>query len=691
MSGKIYGQISERLRKERKEKEARGEIEAMPDIVDPEEWIKRQGSGWTSGRPIGTVAEEEERKKWEPVYAEWIGYGSEGLAAKYEEEKKKYEQEREAYINQTLASNYVPMARVMPGSSDMHDGLRAKYDRENAERKEYLERMKSASEEWSAEEARKQKEEKLRFYETPKVKTGEYGQIAAENRTSAEKALEGEYSWSYETEYMTEEERERFAYYYGTDRKEAEEYLELLQEMRLYPKYRESKEKEGEAIAEEIAEIDSWLLRGLADVGLAIAGGVTDAVTGLANFGKMVLGEEDMIISSLSHANGLNIERVKEKSWMCGALLEFTSGVTASGLGVGVSIVTGNPLAGAAVLGAQTSGNTYARELESGKEADDARAYSLLIGIGTGTLQYLLGGIRAFGHSGGYGAKAAGKANKALGGVVKQPVGRSALNGIAKQMKEMGKEAFEEYVETTLEPVYRNLIYDEENELELLSVKALENAFVGALTAGALNLILPGGGVERNRTIEEDAAFGERRRRGIAELTDGQTDVDNALKRDIIGTGNESDYLKTYGLKGQDASQIRNITLETLTRELLATKPQYSPAPEKWLGRKGSISVDAEGVWTYTSAEGVSVRYPNGYPDFKGARQVIQEVDIGEFVSYRIDFSKAKSLGVFVDFNEYTLHHSEDGHTLQVVNKLLHKKFTHRGGMANMRKKVNKK
>ena len=541
MSRSAFGEIAANLRKERKEKEARGEIEAMPDIVDPEEWIKRQGSGWTSGRPIGTAAEEEERKKWEPVYAEWIGYGSEGLAAKYEEEKKKYEQERDAYINRTLASNYVPMARVMPGSSDMHDGLRAKYDRENAERKEYLERMKSASEEWSAEEARKQKEEKLRIYETPKVKIGEggetYEQIAAENRTSAEKALEGEYSWSYETEYMTEEERERFAYYYGTNRKEAEEYLDLLQEMRLYPKYREAKEKEGEAIAEEIEEIDSWLLRGLADVGLAIAGGVTDAVTGLANFGKMVLGEEDMIISSLSHANGLNIERVKEKSWMCGVLLEFTSGVTAAGLGIGVSIATGNPLAGAVVMGAQTSGNTYAREVASGKEADDARAYSLLVGIGTGTLQYLLGGIRAFGHSGGYGGKVAGKAGEALGGVVKQPVARSALNGIAKRMKEMGKEAFEEYVETTLEPVYRNLIYDEENKLELLSVEALENAFVGALTAGALNLILPESVGERNRTIEEEAALGGRRRRGNAELTDGQTDVDNALKSDIMGRG----------------------------------------------------------------------------------------------------------------------------------------------------------
>ena len=92
-------------------------------------------------------------------------------------------------------------------------------------------------------------------------------------------------------------------------------------------------------------------------------------------------------------------------------------------------------------------------------------------------------------------------------------------------------------METTLEPVYRNLIYEEENELELLSVEALENAFVGALTAGALNLILPESGVEGNWTIEEDAAFGGRRRRGNAELTDGQTDVDNALKSDIMGRG----------------------------------------------------------------------------------------------------------------------------------------------------------
>ena len=191
-------------------------------------------------------------------------------------------------------------------------------------------------------------------------------------------------------------------------------------------------------------------------------------------------------------------------------------------------------------MGAQTSGKTYARELASGKEADDARAYSLMVGIGTGALQYLVGGIRAFGHSGGYGEKIAGKASEALGGVVKQPVARSALNGIAKRMKEMGKEAFEEYVETTLEPVYRNLIYDEENKLELLSVEALENAFVGALTAGALNLILPESGVEGNWTIEEDAAFGGRRRRGNAELTDGQTDVDNALKRDIMGRENET-------------------------------------------------------------------------------------------------------------------------------------------------------
>lgn len=40
-----------------------------------------------------------------------------------------------------------------------------------------------------------------------------------------------------------------------------------------------------------------------------------------------------------------------------------------------------------------------------------------------------------------------------------------------------------------------------------------------------------------------------------------------------------------------------------------------SPMPEKWYKIGGRISID-NGTWTYTNKSGISVRYPDGYPDF---------------------------------------------------------------------------
>ena len=70
--------------------------------------------------------------------------------------------------------------------------------------------------------------------------------------------------------------------------------------------------------------------------------------------------------------------------------------------------------------------------------------------------------------------------------------------------------------------------------------------------------------------------------------------------------------------------------------------------------------------------------------DFKGAGLVRQEVDIGKFKDYITDFKKADALAPNGPRNavKNTWHHSQDGHTLQEVNKVIHKEFTHRGGMA---------
>lgn len=52
----------------------------------------------------------------------------------------------------------------------------------------------------------------------------------------------------------------------------------------------------------------------------------------------------------------------------------------------------------------------------------------------------------------------------------------------------------------------------------------------------------------------------------------------------------------------------------------------YSPNIDKWYSKNGTISIDENGVWTYHDWEGNSVSYPDGYPDFKSAGMVIQEV-----------------------------------------------------------------
>lgn len=122
---------------------------------------------------------------------------------------------------------------------------------------------------------------------------------------------------------------------------------------------------------------------------------------------------------------------------------------------------------------------------------------------------------------------------------------------------------------------------------------------------------------------------------------------------------------------------------DSIPKNILDTKPKNSPNPEKWLNNGGKVEIEND-VWKYTNKDGVTVKYNNGYPNFKEAGQVKQEVDIGGFKDYRTDFELADELapnGPRDSINN-TWHHNEDGKTLQEVDKFIHKEFTHRGGMS---------
>ncbi|MEB3749264.1 hypothetical protein EP10_000103 [Geobacillus icigianus] len=125
------------------------------------------------------------------------------------------------------------------------------------------------------------------------------------------------------------------------------------------------------------------------------------------------------------------------------------------------------------------------------------------------------------------------------------------------------------------------------------------------------------------------------------------------------------------------------------TKEELATKPKNSPDPDKWQKKGGKITIDENGTWTYHDWEGNSVTYLGGYPDFKGAGMVKQEVQIGKFESYDKDFAKADKLAPNgpIDRDVSTWHHHQDETTMQEMDRILHSRFTHRGGMSKTKKR----
>lgn len=172
--------------------------------------------------------------------------------------------------------------------------------------------------------------------------------------------------------------------------------------------------------------------------------------------------------------------------------------------------------------------------------------------------------------------------------------------------------------------------------------------------------------------------------RGAGTLISSGGDVGAAMDSAFIGKNILIDAAigGVFGGAGSAKKPVgKEVKLDDINDQLLESKPLNSPNPQKWIESGGKINVDGNGTWTYTSPDGVSVVYSNGYPDFNRAGLVEEKVDIGEFSNSRsTDFRNAEAQ-VTKPANT-TWHHSEDGHTLEAVLTKYHKLFTHKGGFS---------
>ncbi len=124
-----------------------------------------------------------------------------------------------------------------------------------------------------------------------------------------------------------------------------------------------------------------------------------------------------------------------------------------------------------------------------------------------------------------------------------------------------------------------------------------------------------------------------------------------------------------------------------------------SPLPENWLKKDGSISISESGTWTYTNKASKSVSYPNGYPNFMPyVHPTVKPVEIevakpeNRPADYKAANEKARlskdSNPPVPEANKppvgYTWHHHQDGTTMILVDKDIHREFTHTGGVATV-------
>lgn len=157
----------------------------------------------------------------------------------------------------------------------------------------------------------------------------------------------------------------------------------------------------------------------------------------------------------------------------------------------------------------------------------------------------------------------------------------------------------------------------------------------------------------------------------------------------------------TKGITYKTWEEMRLAHPRAVTKYVKNEKPDYSPIPKKWFDDNGTITVqkvnDQVGteIWTYTNKAGQSVPYTvkevNGQlvktPDFSAylhPDKRYASVDIGSFTGNRYTdrelYKKLTSLKEVPD--GYEVHHDFINGKLQLVEKEIHKKFTHIGGNA---------
>lgn len=161
------------------------------------------------------------------------------------------------------------------------------------------------------------------------------------------------------------------------------------------------------------------------------------------------------------------------------------------------------------------------------------------------------------------------------------------------------------------------------------------------------------------------------------------------------GTRGTQAFNRNYQIKVDPNSLGSNFGNVRINRRPSATwqKPtsqgawRNTPNPDKWRADGGTVTPRRGGGVTYRNADGVSVNYNSkGYPDFRP--HAIDKTTLpGGFQNRPADFRAANAQTGRAQYGSrsppnQTWHHHENGKTMLLLPRDIHKQFTHAGGIA---------
>jgi len=167
---------------------------------------------------------------------------------------------------------------------------------------------------------------------------------------------------------------------------------------------------------------------------------------------------------------------------------------------VGTLAPTAGGIVGAGLLGASAGGNTFNEEWKNGVAKSQAAAYGITSGLSEATMQYALGGISKLGGKergsivlGGLDNLSKGrltavtsKIDDAIGKALKSDTVKAVYGGAKELGTKMFQEGREEYLQDALDPLFRNITMEEDNDClkGFVSSESLYSGLLGAISGG---------------------------------------------------------------------------------------------------------------------------------------------------------------------------------------------------------------